>query len=761
MNNNNDQMTFPFPTFESTIESAIQEGKPISDDLLRETSRKVGRSSGVAVLPSHLTSFFSDLSRTYGAKKVLDVWAGMGILARAIASNRSVEAITAITLKNDDIKIANLIQGSGKETFILGEPKEWLLNNREKYDLVVGALPLSADRAAEEFKTSGGVVTILDGMGEKLMLRSFDHLSAEGRGIFLISQKFSFEQRINSVRANLINYGVYLNALIFYRDGTFSLNAHNNGYVAVLSKKKTDKLFVAELSEIPDRNKAIIKFLYTGTEGKDPSLGRWVEESEFRGWDSYRAELELTKWLQQSGYSTIRISDIVTEINVGTPNRCFEDKPNAVYIPMMGVSNAMTSRFELKMKEHNYLQLVVDPSRIEPRFLTSFFNSAKGREVRSAYAVGSAVPRITRRSILNGIIYYPPKAEQLAIVDVETKLNNFQNQLDEWRSKLSDEPGAVQEVSQILSSLERKEDFEVWIDQLPLPLATILWHYHVRNEDSKSRYGQLLHFFEALTEFVATILISGFRSNPTTYEKMKSDFQGFLRQGSFEQSTFATWVLVVENLGALGRKVLTSWDPNNKESEVPDELRAFKTESRPFFDMIFSERLLAVLKRANAYRNLWLGHSGAVDEVEANHRRVELEALVSECRATMGRAWAAFQMVRAVSLRFSNEVYLSKVERLMGVRVPFVVSEVEAVEPLDDQKLYLFDQTTRRGLEIAPFVKVIASPRSAQTACYFYNRADRDGVRFVTYYFGSDSEIVEAFPETRQLVAELLPQKQT
>jgi hypothetical protein len=52
-------------------------------------------------------------------------------------------------------------------------------------------------------------------------------------------------------------------------------------------------------------------------------------------------------------------------------------------------------------------------------------------------------------------------------------------------------------------------------------------------------------------------------------------------------------------------------------------------------------------------------------------------------------------------------------------------------------------------------IKVLASPPSAQNACYFYNQANEDGVRFVSYYHGSDSEVVQQFPDTRKLLSEL------
>ena len=40
-----------------------------------------------------------------------------------------------------------------------------------------------------------------------------------------------------------------------------------------------------------------------------------------------------------------------------------------------------------------------------------------------------------------------------------------------------------------------------------------------------------------------------------------------------------------------------------------------------------------------------------------------------------------------------------------------------------------------------------ASPRTEENACYFYNRRQKNGVRFLSYYFDSDAEVVQQFPD--------------
>lgn len=44
-------------------------------------------------------------------------------------------------------------------------------------------------------------------------------------------------------------------------------------------------------------------------------------------------------------------------------------------------------------------------------------------------------------------------------------------------------------------------------------------------------------------------------------------------------------------------------------------------------------------------------------------------------------------------------------------------------------------------------MKVIPSPKTSEFACYFYNRRQAGGIRFLSYHFDSDAEIVEEFPD--------------
>jgi hypothetical protein len=54
---------------------------------------------------------------------------------------------------------------------------------------------------------------------------------------------------------------------------------------------------------------------------------------------------------------------------------------------------------------------------------------------------------------------------------------------------------------------------------------------------------------------------------------------------------------------------------------------------------------------------------------------------------------------------------------------------------LDVERLYLVRKDGGRALQLLPLVQVGPSPSSAKNACYFFNRLEKDGLRYVSYHF--------------------------
>ena len=59
---------------------------------------------------------------------------------------------------------------------------------------------------------------------------------------------------------------------------------------------------------------------------------------------------------------------------------------------------------------------------------------------------------------------------------------------------------------------------------------------------------------------------------------------------------------------------------------------------------------------------------------------------------------------------------------------------------LDVEHLYLTPKEGGRALRLLPFIKMESSPQSAKNG-YFFNKVERDGLKFVSYHYIDQPEI--------------------
>ena len=89
-------------------------------------------------------------------------------------------------------------------------------------------------------------------------------------------------------------------------------------------------------------------------------------------------------------------------------------------------------------------------------------------------------------------------------------------------------------------------------------------------------------------------------------------------------------------------------------------------------------------------------------------------------------------------------------KRIMGSRTPFVTVNIETAEAMNYGELYVKSIYENKGLRLLPFIKILPAPKSTVNACYFYNRREAKGNRFVSYHFEAESNIVSAFPDVEE-----------
>jgi hypothetical protein len=164
--------------------------------------------------------------------------------------------------------------------------------------------------------------------------------------------------------------------------------------------------------------------------------------------------------------------------------------------------------------------------------------------------------------------------------------------------------------------------------------------------------------------------------------------------------------------------------------------------------MLARKELAMVLSTANRMRNDWAGHGGVVGQVEARLRNEQLLAEVQKLREIMADGWHQVQLVRCLQCQPRRGVFDNELAVLVGSNSEFLKESRSMSSWLDVERLYLVSRGSGRGLALLPLIQIGPSPASAKNACYFFNRVEKDGARFISYHFVDQPEVKDQSADT-------------
>ena len=171
--------------------------------------------------------------------------------------------------------------------------------------------------------------------------------------------------------------------------------------------------------------------------------------------------------------------------------------------------------------------------------------------------------------------------------------------------------------------------------------------------------------------------------------------------------------------------------------------------------MIFSKALVANIQEVSSRRNQWTGHGGIVGDRDARDRHSVLKSDLAKIREIFQRKWSSYELVQPQNCQVRSGIFENEVARLLGPRTPFEIVQRDTSTPLETGALYLLSSYEARGLRLLPLVKIMPAPKTEQNACYFYNRRQKGGVRFISYHFDREAEVVEEFSDMADLLTML------
>lgn len=711
---------------------------------------------GTWISPPGITNFIAELAAEGKPTSVLDPMCGYGSMLRTVAERTQATTVHGVEVNVDAAKIADRVVGH-LGAVLAGDVFTGSPPPSNAYDLIVAEPPfLSKLLIPYQFNRDGLTLESRHG-DEAAVCLACSHLTDSGRVIMLVRATMLWSNRSRLVREAIKSLGCAVRICIRLPRGSLPKTGIEP-YIILIERGQQDQVFVGEYTDDHDHQRVLLENLRAHRAGKQPAQGRLCEWEDFRGYRALDDAETAAVVAHAVGYEAVPMRELVLETR-RTSRRNFErleHQPNCVYLPCVGRGEATTSQEDLSEKLKDYVQLRIDPNLAEARFVVQSINGLF-RMVLDGIRTGTVVDRIRVDDLLTTDFYLPPLDTQKKIIAAVQRISVIRAEADELESalwvKANEVDALVRQVETINKNKENSQNEEdrlvAWMDTLPFPVASILWRSRSVAGTTRERYEILIHFFEALAEFLATVHLSAFASDRNTWLEHAKGLQKALSKQNLtlERASFGTWKCVVEYLGSRCRKLM------NTASEACETL--YRTRNPHVLSMLTSAEMLQILQSANQIRNTWQGHAGAIGERKAEEVHDELLDLVQKCRGVMGRTWSNYELVRPSDCRFRGGMYHYKVQRIMGTRTPFEMVERKSIEGLEDSALYLLDANGDRGLRLLPFVRMLQSPRTEANACYFFSRRQGDGFRYVSYHHAEDSDLTDQFPDTSEMLLRL------
>ena len=678
-------------------------------------------------IPPYLINFIKLIDKDLNPNSYFDPW----ITADSYLIIKNTPNSFGYCVNQSEFEILKLIFKIDVGKIKLGDGLKLLSANKNKFDFISCFPPFGLRTKFLSKKASS------NDYATDLLIECTSQLAKNGILVFLVSPRFVFDKKI---KALLIQYKISIDGLFHLPEGTFSPYTNISSYLVLASIGKKEKCFVAELTSNESTNNVIFNNYKKKEKGKSIQLGRLIKYDTFTSFKALVSSEKIEIMGKRTGLDPINISELVDDISLlkGDLKDEVTHINNSIYIPKVGRSEVINEPSKMKIKPKNYFQIVLNSDKVNSVFLSNYFNTPLGELSIESLKVGTIISNLTKSQLLKASVFIPDLETQLNIVNTNNKIEQLVLNINSLKIKLWKQPKGIASINKDLSSFEKDDKIEFWIDILPFPISAVLWLYYATNEYNK-KVEHLLHFFEAFSEFLSMIMLSAFNQNRKFYN---AESHRWLEIGDkfktwYLKSDFGGWNNLTANLSKATRTLLNGKDTKELCAEV------FGNPSKEFFNFVTSKGIINLLNDVREYRNKWKGHGGVTSKHESKNRATILEQKLTELRSLIGEGFSDCRLIVATTNTYSNGVFTYKAKELIGNRTPFNEIEIDSLIPLDISKLYFIHSGQNRPIELLPFIKFNQETK----ACYFYNSIEGSNIRWVSFHYEKISELNEKLDE--------------
>ena len=697
------------------------------DSIIRKTNQ-----SDILSIPNRVIDFIASYCQQIGGETVLDPWANIGVLLLALQEKMQVKS-TALMRRLEDIQIAELFDPKDIQWHLKSNEQEIEISQNQ-FDLIISVPAFGLPSQKKSYSLPEGTLQLQDSVTYLHMISACQQLSQKGKAVFLLPESFYGHDRMDSVINNLGEFGLHINAIISLPSNMLQPATSVNTALFFISREETSDLFIGHLSDVVDEN-SLLKNLIQRKKGAILETGYLVTNpEEYKSWRQYSLLVEIQEIVKHSKLPIVKLEEIAIKFDFAKKGEDigFEEIPNSFFLPLMEHLPIALDSADITNPSH-YVQVILKPELALADYVAGYFGTEAGKKVMASLASGNVITKISKLDLFDALVLLPEIEVQQKVIEIHRAMRELSFQLQKFEKALFKRPDQAEKLRKDIQKLDQKESFENWVESLPFPIASILWHYHA-SVDVDKKLEHLLQFFEATAEFVAIILLSAYLSDQNFLSKFRELVFQKSEKASITRSSFGYWVTTIRKLAKPIRKMLG----NSNERSICFEL--FRTNSEEFIQTITSKELVGILNRAAEIRNRD-AHSGIRGDLSNNKRLNLAESELDKLRALFVSTFDEIIMFSSLNNQYKEGIFTNKITKLKGFHPRFVEDYVKTIIPLDSEKLYLSEKQERKPLELLPFIKMVKSPDNEKTACYFYSRMEGQTLSWVSYHYEGQPEI--------------------
>lgn len=672
-------------------------------------------------------SFLQKLIEGREIENILDPWANFGQMLYISDRVYPNAQKTGYVLNSGIFDFNNTVKAGFKQEY--GNTIDLLIKDKMKYDLIISNLPVGLTSKTNLHglaKTDYGLQIIID---------SLSVLKEDGLLISTVNSSIFYSSNAEKFKSVLNGKGFRIKAIFGSPVKSVNQNASIPFYFIVIEKGIQGHIFLAEITYDAGQNDKIIGNYKKNRNAKDIIEGILLPIDKIKPIPNIIAKRELDLLLKRTGLPLISLSQFGQ----------FK-KLNEIEGEWLIINKNPNKKIELGSSKEdlneqlNYF-LQVNTQVIETKYLLELMNSSLGNKILNSFASGSILPILKIKELLN--IQFPIDTiqSQRKTIELDRYIKNIESEFQSLRINLWKSPKQRIKIEKIIRDKLKDPKSIEWMEELPFPLASILWGYHSESKESK-KVEYLFLFFEGLCEFIDILILSALASNEAFFETtVKHWLKNEQMQDWYVKASFGGWQKLHEKLSKNVRA------EQNKEEEQNFITNLFGGANEDYLKMITSKKLITIFLEVNKLRNDFKGHGGISSEHQLQETLSFLETRFYDIKDQLVIGFSNVKLFSPIPKTMDwdeeSKVYSTTCRLIKGTRSKFKHVEIQTNKQLSSKALYLLHEDQFSPLEVLPLVQMRETPRTEQDACYFYNRIDGNKVRLVSYHFDKEAELFD------------------